>query len=333
MKQITITMYVSPEAAVREGKVQCGDVQYVLSEDDLASMTNDQRDTLARHLAGEYVQVFDVPGANWKDKLTDHAPPVSKVDRHTVISLLDTRRAKVAERMRAHADRNAAEKAKEIEALRKRLDSPLCHTMYMTASGEVSSWASDVSVRLELPTCPSYDKVNELDPDLRARFEHVVAEIERIRRDMMDTAYAQVQANIVKKQAEEQEAQARRQALYARLPAKVRERDEAGFASAREIDDAIRDLVLSDAGLTCDESWRGDCVSGELTDAEFASLKTFKAKLPSGAKLQVLSVWNYRPAECDEEGDDDGEVGCDHRKVATATWMVADVTVDANMKL
>lgn len=117
--------------------------------------------------------------------------------------------------------------------------------------------------------------------------------------------------------------------LYARLPQTLRDRHAAGFAEQDEVDKKMRYLIIKDAGLSEFASWKGwdkYTPTQTLTDGEFDSLNAFKARLPEGATVKVLSVWDESP-KLDEYGEefrgDDGDVVKDesnYRRVVRATF-------------
>jgi hypothetical protein len=82
-KQLTVTIYVAPAAAVRAGKAHCGEIALLLSDADVAQLSDDQRDTLARHLAQE---------SYWRAPLSQEAPEVAEASLTTLRQLLDVRR-------------------------------------------------------------------------------------------------------------------------------------------------------------------------------------------------------------------------------------------------
>jgi hypothetical protein len=79
---ITITLHVDAAEAVRAGHGRAGPAKLLLGEAELAQLTERQRDTLARHVAGE-------PG--WSRPLNRGAPPIGTADVATLATLLDVR--------------------------------------------------------------------------------------------------------------------------------------------------------------------------------------------------------------------------------------------------
>lgn len=79
-----ITLYIDPATAIRAGNAHIGEVNVEITPKLLRKLTEDQRDTLARHIAGE---------VDWKDRLTKYAPPIAEYRSDVLAGLLDRRRA------------------------------------------------------------------------------------------------------------------------------------------------------------------------------------------------------------------------------------------------
>lgn len=114
MKQITVTIHVDPATAVRAGKSTVGDVALVLRDSDLESLTADQRETLARHVAGERCPsgVTD-----WAHPLYADAPPVAEATVAALTMLLDARKARIEQQLAETAEERAREKCLDETAL------------------------------------------------------------------------------------------------------------------------------------------------------------------------------------------------------------------------
>ena len=98
---ITLTIHIDAGAAVRAGLAYAGPKAVHLTAEDLASLTDEQRETLARHLDGLPGPWDD--GPHWGDPLALHAPPCASADLDTLRSLLDHRTATMRDVMeRAH---------------------------------------------------------------------------------------------------------------------------------------------------------------------------------------------------------------------------------------
>lgn len=86
MANVTITLYIEASEAVAVRSSVCGAVPFRFTDEQIASLTHEQHDTLIRHLDLQ-------PG--WADRLTDHAPDIGRADFETVCDLLDVRRARM----------------------------------------------------------------------------------------------------------------------------------------------------------------------------------------------------------------------------------------------
>lgn len=84
MANVTITLYIEASEAVAVRSSVCGAVPFRFTDEQIASLTEAQHDTLVRHLDLQ---------SGWADRLTDHAPPIGRPDFETVCELLDHRRA------------------------------------------------------------------------------------------------------------------------------------------------------------------------------------------------------------------------------------------------
>lgn len=121
MKKVCVTIHVNPSAAVRAGRAFVGECLLSLSDGDLESLTEEQRDTLARHLARDRY---------FGELLTMFAEPVGEASVETLRLLLDQRRA-WASKKQAEAD---AERAKAAEHVARAIEiakscdvKDLCH--------------------------------------------------------------------------------------------------------------------------------------------------------------------------------------------------------------
>jgi hypothetical protein len=82
MRPVVLTLHVDAAAAVREGRSAAGPARLELSDADVATLSERQRETLARHLER-------APG--YGEPLTTGAPPIGHADLAALASLLDTR--------------------------------------------------------------------------------------------------------------------------------------------------------------------------------------------------------------------------------------------------
>lgn len=99
MRNVVLTLMISASAAVRAGTAAFGAYKLELSDEDIEALTDEQRDTLARHLERLHPQETALPRVEgevrWQDFLTSHAKPISHVTSSTLADLLDQRRAKM----------------------------------------------------------------------------------------------------------------------------------------------------------------------------------------------------------------------------------------------
>lgn len=119
---ITITLHVDAAASVRACSGACGPRTLRLDAAALASLTDDQREGLALHVAGS--------GA-WAAPLTRDAPPIGVADLPTLAALLDTRRALVL----AQDEAAAAQAAADLVAI-----SALVDELRALPIAEVAAW-------------------------------------------------------------------------------------------------------------------------------------------------------------------------------------------------
>jgi hypothetical protein len=113
MKQLCVTIRVSPAAAVRAGKTQVGDIVFTLNDNALESLSDGQREALARHLDGE---------DGWREPLSDSAIEVAEANLDSLKKLLEARierEAARAEAARAEAEQCDAAIARAIEGWKK----------------------------------------------------------------------------------------------------------------------------------------------------------------------------------------------------------------------
>lgn len=97
MKQLTVTIFVSPATAALAGRSTCGEVALTLSDADLASLSEVQRGALAEYLRSGQTCLREVN--------------VAEATLATLVVLLDARAAATASRAADEAAREAAEEA------------------------------------------------------------------------------------------------------------------------------------------------------------------------------------------------------------------------------
>lgn len=85
-QEIVVTLHIDASLAVRAGHGRAGPQKLRIGEDELAQLTERQRDTLARHVAGE---------TGWSRPLNRGAPRIATADMETLARLLDVRASKM----------------------------------------------------------------------------------------------------------------------------------------------------------------------------------------------------------------------------------------------
>lgn len=113
MSALTLTLHTDAAAAARECRNHAGPVKLTPSADDLATLTPEQRDTLARHVNGE---------PYYGEPLTRHAPPIGHADVTVLATLLDVRRRYVAAKLEAQASNNGTDRQRRIASVLHRVD-------------------------------------------------------------------------------------------------------------------------------------------------------------------------------------------------------------------
>jgi hypothetical protein len=340
MKQITITLNVEPAAAIRSGKATCGEVSMTLSDEDLARLTPEQRETLAKHVAKERC---DGCGPEWGTRLSDYAPDIDHVSIEVLQSLLDTRRELVTTRM---ARRQSAADEEILAAIAK--PAAFAKRWIDNTEGSLCEWGGLVSIEWPISPYCSSSTSNASEP-VRAAWKAHVAQVEARQRAAVEAALpaARVEAErrAVLRAAEEtakvaKEAKARDEyaALYLRLPEVLRARHEEGYATDSEVKGEMRRLLRADEGYpTTHKGWEKSEKLSQLSDEEFGVLLDAKAGAPKGATVEAKACWDsaWRPAEEDEEGDEDGEVyvRANLRRQVVIIWTRGGVQVTAVVPL
>ena len=330
-KKLTVTLHVDPSCAVRSGKSTVGECQLQLSDDDLAALSDDQRDTLARHLASAHEAWGGI--CTWGAPLTRFAPDIPEATPATLATLLDQRR--VAMLVTVPAEH--AKKSEDADA--------------WIAKGIADAKSQKISIRYtasELGITDSHgvnavslERVGNVTPyigrDNRKRasqkildqltlaIELAESEEKSERERLLPDARALMQAKIAKIQDEIAEYRA----LYARLPESMRERDAAGYASAEEIRTAIIEMAQRDAypDYPGHQGWTENSEIKKLSDDEFSILQEIKKKAPTAARVQAEELFDlsYRDADDDDDSDDidgDGEVKVisNVQRVISVSW-------------
>lgn len=327
MKKLTITMHIAPEDAVRAGSATCGDVPLVLTDQDLATLTEGQRDALSRHVAGEDGYRAALRGAT--------AATPDELAR-----LLDVRVAELT-----------ASAARATEVADAKIEAWLLdhgteeQTLSLRRSGE-RSW--DRYGAVSRPVVQSkrlyrWDLASAT-PDLFSRWEEADGKVEAENKLRAEEVFALLETELAvfleaEAAAEEAAEEAARRVAglraeaIAELPLGLRARHEAGYASTYEVDAALADAALraaglADAGLKA-RQWDESRALHQLTDAEYEMLCAVRdGPLPEGAVVTPERVWSWdewRLALLGEDGDEDGEV---RDRVDEARGVVVEWTTD-----
>lgn len=167
----------------------------------------------------------------------------------------------------------------------------------------------------------------------------IAAVLPEMRAELQAVLAREAAAEIQKAESEAKQKEAY-DALYARLPASLRDRHAAGYAKDKEIRKALKRLIVADSGLqrSGPKSWDTSVEADSLSDVQFARLTQIKAlRLPQGATVTARYVSDW--AAC-EEHPDYGDADCDvctsgdKATVARVQWTDASgLTVQINMSL
>lgn len=200
---------------------------------------------------------------------------------------------------------------------------------------EAYDYYSGISVKIDVPTI--YACTDYASPEAKARYaaeqQARSAEAARIiaaTKPELERLHAEAAAADAAERAEYD-------ALYARLPETLRQRSTDGFASTDEVRRELRKLLRADAGYPAYAGWKKSVTLTDLSNAEYQRLIVIRSASPEGATVTPTLVWDvsYRPAEEDEEGDDDGEVAikANERRIALIEWTRAGIDVRAALPL
>lgn len=113
MNALTLTLHTDAAAAARECRNHAGPVKLTPSADDLATLTPEQLDTLARHVRCE---------PYYGEPLTRHAPPIGHADVTVLAMLLDVRRRYVAALLAEQGKNNGTDRQQRIARVLHRVD-------------------------------------------------------------------------------------------------------------------------------------------------------------------------------------------------------------------
>jgi len=327
-KQLTITIEIDPATAVRTGHTQIGATQITLTDGDLAVLTADQRDTLARHVARD---------ALYSEPLTSRAKPVGDASIGTLASLLDQRRAYVTAKIREAIEKISSYDPVEVD--RPVPASPAVIKAYEAAGVAFSNYP-EFQVKVpsgSIPCCYASgvsevaevsEAIHRREAELRARAEELLSFARPAADDYYATKLKRILAEAEERAAEEARVSAERESYLARLPETTRRRIEAGFSTEKEIAKLLCGLAIAESpySQTHDERLQEGVPAAILTDSEFHQLEAVRAKAPEGARVESRHL--YRPAEGTEEGDEDGDVMF---RGAVVRWHFAGVRVSARI--
>ena len=289
---ITLTLHVDAAAAVRAGKAKAGPHTLRLTDSDLAALTDDQRDTLARHVAGE---------RDYAPPLTLHSDPIACADVPTLALLLDTRAAHVVQLAEKNLDREAQAVAFDV-----------------WIDGARALALADL-VCLEVP--PEHHAAWHSRGDypvstLTGRGEEVATHKRH------ESALRHEAAREAEREQDEQAARARRArrapvldllgVIVPELAGLYRE----GRSRAPDVSRALRGWLRAQTGARgLPMGWR----FGGVDDVDPISVPLDRAVRlwtahgarlvwPDGVTVRVCVGWAYRPALEDEVGDGDDEI-------------------------
>lgn len=312
MKQLCVTIRVSPGAAVRAGKSIVGDVTLTLSDKDLACLTEVQRYALAKHV--------ECYSPHWGQPLSADAPPVEEASVKSLAILLDARIKREDDRAAESCER---EKRREQAIAKLRLlpdDSffspprdtwgiwSLRIASDLIAGCEFHELACDMIGRRE-----EFDaKLNELNGKLRAARAIEAQEREALR--------------IVAEQKAAEQDRIDRERTRSFLVRHAGEDAAEWFDQLAKPSQARSEIVRIMEGVfeslpvyRLNKDTRVGHTLDEVTDLEqYRKLhavadKVFEAAKQAGigdneATIVVEPIVVYRPAEPGEDADEDGEV-------------------------
>lgn len=280
MQNITVTLYVDPATAAREGHATCGATSLELTDAYLAQLTETQREALADHLAKE-------------DGLVPGGYRIGHADGEVLKYLLGER---VRQQEQAAAEQREQEARREAAAqawLEATKSLPAVETQVWLAGGV------ETYLRIQIPPLRG---VKYAHPEVSKRYGELTEENDRRFRAAKQRLREAIQAardRIVREYAQ---------------PA-FRARYAAGYAGEQEVNDLICQIELETLppGFESLDNLTSDL--DQLTDAEFEALDRMKKVLDVSPVIRH----GYRPATPEEidEGlaDEDGEVSMDARGV------------------
>lgn len=355
-KQLVVTLLVDPACAARVGHSMVGEHTLTLSDLDLESLTEDQRDTLAHHLARTRADHWSSDDTNWGSPLARDADPISEATVPVLAGLLDVRRklilvtqpAAAIERKTKQAANADTKIQKVIEEIQKVVEIEERYTPAELGLDEES--ITQVAVTRRGRTGYRYNIHREhVSKAVLARLAAVRAEVEAEALAGRIACEPVARERMLAQIAEMAEQAAAYTALYARLPNGVRERDAAGYASEEEISDLVIALAISDVwpeyaavGASIrvggryyagpkelkklstlwphTETWSESKALSTLSDTEYGQLRELEKEAPNGAKVQACEVWDesYRAATDEDRYDDEIQIDDDDEVLVIA---------------
>jgi hypothetical protein len=303
MKQLTVTIFVSPATAALAGRSTCGEVPLALSDADLAALTATQRETLAQYLSSGSASLRELSCA------------VAEASVATLASLLDARAAELAARASAELAAREAELA-----------------VFEGCAIEALYTADDRPSRGPTPKFPRSGGVISL-VELLGRQQEGAAMIQAVEQREKDRVAAKVAAEVAAEAARAAKAASDRAELRAFLAPHLDAvgmawfdaledpedaRPEVRRAISAAISDAIAGVVGGAAGFyLLPDNARIGLANDPITDLAVyrrvgqlvvAVGEALGGDIYKGASAEVENVTLWRDAEDGEDGDEDGEV-------------------------
>lgn len=332
---MNITVLVDQARALREG-INAPSHRVTIGVDP-AELTETEREVLAGLLKDGHDTTRSTFEGAWNKarQLTIVTQDLAGL-RRGIRELLDWQAELAAEaaQAQAEADRKIDEAIAAGPDIRKQL-------VTLRENEIVDAYVeSELTVLLTLP-CPPKTSDWQASDGAKQRLRAAQAVVRAEEQQIREAARPELERLRDVKLRREAKADAAYTALYERLPEALRQRHEAGFASAHEVSTAMRRLALADVGQELD-SW---CLAPEhrseelleLSEAEFSTLQAARDEAPPSATVEPHRIWiaSYRPAteeELDDGlGDDDDEIEerFDERRVLLVRWHVGRLGVTA----
>lgn len=202
-----------------------------------------------------------------------------------------------------------------------------------------STYITGSSVTVTVPAIPSVYPTDVASAESLARLKKAEQTARTDRQQIIAATRDELEALTRTAEAEKAVTKAEYDALYARLPESLRQRDADGFAGDGEIFGEIRGLLRHDAGWPIHRSWSGKTKLDTLTDEEHDRFRRLRAEIPEGTSIAAYEIYDstWRAATEDDEEDDDvhidedGEVQdiSNSERVALISWTRGGVKVVA----